>query len=49
MTSVLLDRCNFVSGYVVPRHELAFSQPTEAGCRFARAYTGSQAFLVYKG
>lgn len=48
MILIVLDRCNFVSGYVVPRHELAFSQPTEAGCRFARAYTGCHAFLVYK-
>ena len=37
-----------MAGYVVPRQELAFSQPTEDGCRFAAAYTGSATFLVYK-
>ena len=47
LRSVTLCRCNFLAGYVVPRHELAFSQPTEQGRSFAAAYTGSQKLLVY--
>ena len=46
--TVTLCRCNFLAGYVVPRHELAFSQPTEQGRSFAAAYTGSQELLVYQ-
>ena len=46
--SVTSCRCNFLAGYVVPRHELAFSQPTEQGRSFAAAYTGSQKLLVYQ-
>ncbi len=41
-------RCNFLAGYVVPRHELAFSQPTEQGRSFAVSYTGSQKLSVYQ-
>ena len=41
-------RCHHVAGYVVPREQLAFSQPTADGCRFAAAYTGCSRFLVYK-
>ena len=46
--AMLWCRCNFLAGYVVPRHELAFSQPTEQGRSFAAAYTGSQKLLVYQ-
>ena len=48
MDSVTSRRCNFLAGYVVPRHQLAFSQPTEQGRSFAAAYTGSQKLLVYQ-
>ncbi|BDA40851.1 probable N-acetyltransferase ESCO1 [Coccomyxa sp. Obi] len=46
----LLDtaRSTFVSGCIIPRQELAFSQPTEQGRRFATSYTGCSSFLVYK-
>ncbi|KAK9844081.1 hypothetical protein WJX81_004119 [Elliptochloris bilobata] len=41
-------RCHCIAGYVVPRAELAFTNPTEAGCAFARAYSQGDDFLVYK-
>ncbi|KAL0036207.1 hypothetical protein WJX79_007986 [Trebouxia sp. C0005] len=46
----LLDtaRCNCVAGYVVPRSQLAFSQPTQAGRRLAEQYTQTHSFLVYQ-
>ncbi|KAL4854413.1 Protein CHROMOSOME TRANSMISSION FIDELITY 7 [Chlorella vulgaris] len=46
----LLDccRCQLTPGYVVPRHELAFSAPTEAGRAFIEAYAGTRRFLVYE-
>lgn len=46
----LLDtaRCNCVAGYVVPRSQLAFSQPTQAGRRLAEQYTHTHSFLVYQ-
>ncbi|KAK9809903.1 hypothetical protein WJX72_001367 [[Myrmecia] bisecta] len=49
IASQLLDmaRCNCLAGYIVPRHELAFSQPTSDGQAFAARYTGTKAFLVY--
>ena len=46
----LLDwaRARFMQGYVVPRHELAFTQPTEQGRAFIEAFTGTPRFLVYE-
>ncbi|KAL0056094.1 hypothetical protein WJX82_007662 [Trebouxia sp. C0006] len=46
----LLDtaRCHCVAGYVVPRSQLAFSQPTQAGRRLAEQYTQTHSFLVYQ-
>ena len=41
-------RCHCIAGYVVPRAELAFTNPTAAGCAFARAYSQGDEFLVYK-
>lgn len=45
----LLDmaRSHLVHGYVVPRCEMAFSQPTEEGVRLAQCYVQSKQFLVY--
>lgn len=47
--SRLLDaaRCQLSPGYVAPRSRVAFSQPTAAGAALARAYVGTDAFLVY--
>ena len=36
-----------VLGYVVPRGQLAFTQPTEEGTRLAAAFNASSQFLVY--
>jgi len=35
-------------GYPVAKEELAFSDPTPDGIKFATTYTGTSAFLVYK-
>jgi len=35
-------------GYPVAKEELAFSDPTPDGIKFATRYTGTSAFLVYK-
>jgi len=35
-------------GCPVAKEELAFSDPTPDGIKFATRYTGSSAFLVYK-
>jgi len=45
----LLDcaRSQLAHGYVVPRAEVAFSQPTCDGAAFIQAYTGSSSFRVY--
>lgn len=45
----LLDcaRCQLVRGYVIPRADLAFSQPTSNGAAFIQAYCGAHSFLVY--
>ncbi|GAB4818787.1 hypothetical protein N2152v2_005833 [Parachlorella kessleri] len=45
----LLDcvRSHFVRGYVVPRHELAFTQPSDQGKALIEAYTCTRRFLVY--
>jgi hypothetical protein len=40
-------RCNMVPGYVVPRSQLAFTQPTEEGAKLAAAFTGTPQFMVY--
>jgi hypothetical protein len=40
-------RCNMVPGYVVPRSQLAFTQPTDEGAKLAAAFTGTQHFMVY--
>lgn len=36
-----------VPGYVVPRNQLALTQPTSEGAALAAAFTGSLQFLVY--
>ena len=41
-------RGDFLMGYPVAKEELAFSDPTPDGIKFASRYTGSSAFLVYK-
>lgn len=45
----LLDcmRSQFMRGYVVPRHELAFTQPSDQGRALIEAYTSNRKFLVY--
>ena len=45
----LLDcaRCRLVRGYVIPRADLAFSQPTSDGASFIQAYCKADSFLVY--
>ena len=45
----LLDcaRSQGVRGYVVPRHELAFTQPSDQGRALIEAYTCTRRFLVY--
>jgi len=48
-TFLSLCRCHCVAGYVVPRSQLAFSQPTQAGRRLAEQYTQTHSFLVYRG
>jgi len=35
-------------GYPVAKEELAFSDPTPSGIKFAAKYTGTPEFLVYK-
>ena len=48
IASRLLDaaRSHLRAGSVITRQQLAFVQPTEAGCSLARAYTGSASFLT---
>eukprot|EP00951_Prasinocladus_malaysianus_P050584 scaffold681920_cov50-Prasinocladus_malaysianus.AAC.1 len=43
IASMLVDaaRCNCIAGYVVPRNEVAFLDPTDSGRLLAAAYTGS--------
>jgi hypothetical protein len=36
-----------VPGYVVPRNQLAFSQPSDDGAKLAASFTGTPQFLVY--
>ncbi|KAF6258409.1 ESCO1/2 acetyl-transferase-domain-containing protein [Scenedesmus sp. NREL 46B-D3] len=49
MATKLLDaaRCNMVPGYVVPRSQLAFTQPTVEGARLAAAFADTQQIMVY--
>lgn len=46
----LLDcaRAQLISGQIIPRENVAFSQPSQEGGRFIRHYTGSSEFLVYE-
>ncbi|KAI7844966.1 hypothetical protein COHA_001613 [Chlorella ohadii] len=50
LASRLLDCCrsHFMPGYVLSRHELAFSAPTDDGRAFIEQYAGSRKFLVYE-
>ncbi|XP_055935190.1 N-acetyltransferase ESCO2-like [Argiope bruennichi] len=50
VASRLVDclRKNFLYGYFVDQHELAFTDPTVDGREFAASYTGTDNFLVYK-
>ena len=50
IASALLDavRRHFLLGYTVPHCEVAFSQMTEDGLRFAEAYVSSGRFCVYE-
>eukprot|EP01083_Nonionella_stella_P035462 96745_1 len=41
-------RSHFIYGYVIPKKEVAFSQPTRMGKRFALRYLKNPRFLVYK-
>lgn len=41
-------RCHCIAGYVVPRAQLAFMHPTEAGSKFAAAYSQGGDVLVYR-
>lgn len=47
LRAVCLSRCNMVPGYVVPRSQVAFSQPTEEGAKLAVAFAGTREFMVY--
>ena len=38
----------FEYGCVIPKHMIAFSDPTPDGRRFAQKYMGTPTFLVYK-
>ena len=41
-------RRHLVYGFAVPAAQVAFSQPTPRGQRFAARYTGRDTFLVYR-
>lgn len=51
VTSKLLDcaRAQLISGQIIPRANIAFSQPTELGALFIQQYTDSSEFFVYDG
>ena len=52
IATALLDaaRARFVYGMTVPKHSVAFSQPTESGARLARSWFGQDTgWLVYAG
>lgn len=41
-------RCNMFTNYVLSKDDIAFSDPTESGARFAERYTEKPDFLVYR-
>lgn len=49
--SKLLDcaRAQLISGQIIPRANIAFSQPTELGALFIQQFTDSSEFFVYDG
>jgi len=49
IASKLLDcaRAQVLSGQIVPREHIAFSQPTQEGNKFIQSYIGSPIFFVY--
>eukprot|EP00890_Picochlorum_soloecismus_P003659 jgi/Picsp_1/4294/NSC_01803-R1_n-acetyltransferase esco1 len=49
IASKMLDcaRAQIISGQIIPRKNIAFSQPTMAGSRFIESYVQSSEFLVY--
>lgn len=42
-----IAQLHFIYGTYIERHQVAFSQPTESGGRFARAWWGGSGWLVY--
>lgn len=50
VASKLLDcaRAQLISGQIIPRESVAFSQPSHDGGMFIQKYTGSSDFLVYE-
>jgi len=50
IASKLLDcaRAQLISGQIIPRESVAFSQPSHDGGIFILKYTGSSEFLVYE-
>ncbi|XP_066958710.1 N-acetyltransferase ESCO2 [Macrobrachium rosenbergii] len=40
--------CNMFSHHILSRDEIAFSDPTESGTKFAERFTGKRDFLVYR-
>ncbi|XP_068245904.1 N-acetyltransferase ESCO2 [Palaemon carinicauda] len=40
--------CNMFSHHILNRDEIAFSDPTESGTKFAEKFTGKRDFLVYR-
>lgn len=50
IASKLLDcaRAQLVSGQIIPRKDVAFTQPSQEGAKFIQNYTGSSEFLVYE-
>lgn len=49
VAKAILDcaRQSFAYGQVVEKHMVAFTAPTEAGSRFAHAYTAAPELIVY--
>lgn len=49
IASKMLDcaRAQIINGQIIPRKNIAFSQPTMAGSRFIEHYVQSSEFLVY--
>jgi len=49
IASKMLDcaRAQIINGQIIPRKNIAFSQPTMAGSRFIESYVQSSEFLVY--